>query len=1042
MMPASYWPKADAVNACIKNEAETADVSVLLAVHQPTPLVKRAEGNGAETPATEQDLLDAFTSEDVPGGYLLVPVTGVSGAGKSHVIRWLDAQLQRSAMRDRFHIIRIPKSASLRKVVELILDPLKDDPRYAKPRQDLSRAVAEVNVTDAVVTFRAHLENALRARREQMLAEFREHPDRAHLKALIAHAGDLPRLFTDAALEKHFMDNVLSRVVARALNGRDGDADEEDSLSRFTTADLRLPDGAPLDQAAERVRQYYVRNISSVGPERLQPVIELLNSAIDPAIGNVFQLEQSTGGITLQDIILAVRETLLKDGKDLVLLVEDFAALAGIQEVLLKVCIQEGEYEGRKVRATMRTALALTDGYLSFRDTILTRARREWVVGGRQQSDEEIKAAVVEMVGAYLNAARWGTDDLRRHFQRHGDERSLTGWLPSWRDEALDEAGSAAVAAFGYSNRGDALFPFNRDAIHLLTARHLEKGGRLELNPRRVINEILRTTLLMRDSFEAHGFPPGEFQSFRPNASLAGWIKQAHQPEPIARRLSSLLAVWGGNPADPAMIAYIHPQVFTAFHLPTPAEIANIDFVPEKSPDDLSPREGGAGTTDNLSSLTYLTPVLTHVPQVQSEDPKVADMRYKLEKWSGGSQLEQKDANELRKALMDMVRDAVDWPSLRIRPIDLPPGWIEIPQARGNVNSRIAVCKDAKDEDGSVRAGLLGAFRYVLNNRRWSYPEADDDYVASAMIVDRLVAQLVPLLVKATEALVAGLGRALVTQARIMGLEPAIRLSSPESVLKALFSTSGTMAGQGFDDNWDRLRTNASATIEGKPGRERLQAEVLERVACFQGTGKTPFAVDIVRLLDVLGDEEAAKMGSEQLPDEVKIFVRPISEARLWGQITGVVAKLKGFTAEIGAYVDEGFDKTTFVADLQEVVRLIGATGTPVALKTPIRDFERQLVEFQSSAIKDLVGKAKIIVEADREQLPKVLNALGALDVGLIGRTMTFLQLATDLVAATEAAVAREEANRGQVDPLGLAAEIRGLLVTVAGEAAYEGAAQ
>ena len=28
-----YWPEADQVNACIKNEAETADVSVLLAVH-------------------------------------------------------------------------------------------------------------------------------------------------------------------------------------------------------------------------------------------------------------------------------------------------------------------------------------------------------------------------------------------------------------------------------------------------------------------------------------------------------------------------------------------------------------------------------------------------------------------------------------------------------------------------------------------------------------------------------------------------------------------------------------------------------------------------------------------------------------------------------------------------------------------------------------------------------------------------------------------------------------------------------------------------
>jgi hypothetical protein len=90
------------------------------------------------------------------------------------------------------------------------------------------------------------------------------------------------------------------------------------------------------------------------------------------------------------------------------LLIEDFAALAGIQEVLLNVCIQEGEYAGRQVRATMRTAVAITDRYLAYRDTILTRAQREWVVGGLPQTDEQLKQGVVDMVGSYLNAARWG----------------------------------------------------------------------------------------------------------------------------------------------------------------------------------------------------------------------------------------------------------------------------------------------------------------------------------------------------------------------------------------------------------------------------------------------------------------------------------------------------------------------------------------------------------------------------------------------------------------------------------------------------------
>ncbi|UCI23524.1 protein DpdH [Mesorhizobium sp. B2-8-5] len=1026
----SYWPDADAVNACIKNEAETADAAVLLAVHQPVAIVRRAEGSEVTTPATELDLLEAFTTENVPGGYVLLPITGVSGVGKSHIVRWLDAQLQRSAKRDRYHIIRIPKSASLRTVVELILAPLKDNPQYTKPWQDLTRAVAEVNLDSAVVTFRAHLENALTARRAELIAEFKQNPDRSDLRQLIGYSGDLPKLFSDAALAEHFK-TILARVLSRALSGRSGEVEQADTLSRFVASDLILPKEVDISKAAQRVRDYYKVNIAMVGLERLEPAVDLLNKAIDPAISNVFQLEQSTGGITLQEIILSVREILFQEGKDLVLLVEDFAALAGIQEVLLKVCIQEGEYAGEKVRATMRTALALTDGHLNFRDTILTRARWEWVIGGRLQGDDEIKASVVDMVGAYLNAARWGSADLKRLFRQRGPEQSLTDWLPLWRDEDLNEADSDAVAAFGSASNGAPLFPFNREAIDALAGRILLKGGKLELNPRRVINQILRSTLLLRKSFEAHNFPTPEFQGFRPNATLASWIKQTHQPDSVSGRLSTLLALWGGNPPDVAAIKHISPAIFTAFHLPPPSELANIGFVAPPPP---APPTTSEGKTEGGGAE-----VATRVVDMATEDPRVTDLRVKLEKWSGGTALEQRDANELRKALMDMVRDAIDWPALRMRSVDLPPNWIEIPQARGNLNTKISVADDAKDADGSVRAGLLAAFRFAtVNNRRWSYAQADDDYIASATIVDRLIAQLNPILVRAAHDQAAALSRALITQSRIIGLEPALKPTTSESALKALFAKPEPKATQIFEESWDRLRSNASAAIDDKPGRERLQTELLERTAAFQGTGRTAFGIDIVRLIDALGDDAAARGGGDQLPQDVKDFIRPIAEVRLKNQLSPVVAKLKSFNAQISAYIDDSFDKAAFVADLHDIGRLLAMTGTHINLLITLKEFERRLIEFQASAIKDLVSKVATIVDGDLDQIPKALNSLGALDFGLIDRTMTFLGHTTSLIKAAEDSVAREEANRGQADPATLVAEITAMLTTIAQPDAQE----
>jgi hypothetical protein len=54
-------------------------------------------------------------------------------------------------------------------------------------------------------------------------------------------------------------------------------------------------------------------------------------------------------------------------------LVEPTELDAGIQETLLSLAIAEAESGGVRKRAQLRTALAVTDGFLPQRDTILTR---------------------------------------------------------------------------------------------------------------------------------------------------------------------------------------------------------------------------------------------------------------------------------------------------------------------------------------------------------------------------------------------------------------------------------------------------------------------------------------------------------------------------------------------------------------------------------------------------------------------------------------------------------------------------------------------
>ena len=102
-----YWPSVSNIDTCIRTEAETLDDAVLLAVHEPGPLLVRTANGASQEAATETDLLNALMRSADDGSAVLVAITGDSGVGKSHMVRWLHAQLQRHADRERLVIVRV-----------------------------------------------------------------------------------------------------------------------------------------------------------------------------------------------------------------------------------------------------------------------------------------------------------------------------------------------------------------------------------------------------------------------------------------------------------------------------------------------------------------------------------------------------------------------------------------------------------------------------------------------------------------------------------------------------------------------------------------------------------------------------------------------------------------------------------------------------------------------------------------------------------------------------------------------------------------------
>ena len=88
------WTSSN-VTATIPTEAATPSDAVLLATHAPLR-IRRQAGAVVDDSAklvTESDVLDEFLTKEPNNGVLVAPVLGESGAGKSHLIRWVNAKI-------------------------------------------------------------------------------------------------------------------------------------------------------------------------------------------------------------------------------------------------------------------------------------------------------------------------------------------------------------------------------------------------------------------------------------------------------------------------------------------------------------------------------------------------------------------------------------------------------------------------------------------------------------------------------------------------------------------------------------------------------------------------------------------------------------------------------------------------------------------------------------------------------------------------------------------------------------------------------------
>jgi hypothetical protein len=827
------WPDDDAVTACIKHEAETVDKAVFLAVHQPMQFVRIVQGakQADQQVLTEQHLLDEFLQERLPEGRLILPIEGSSGIGKSHVIRWIDAQLERREDRERRHVIRVPKGMSLKGVLRRLLEGL-DGPHYKALREELLTAREKLEPELAAKHLILNICHRLEQEGKAAAARIRDGhgseddkvmKDYGDVRALPALLGDSVLLYSHWLIrESDGAKGVMARLAEQVTDDILGSEDKR--THQILPEDLKIPQELLLRLNPGTQRFYH--GLHNSQGNRLEDAVRLINKVLDPAKQDLLQL----GDGSLTDLFREVREHLFRDGKELVLLVEDFAVLSGMQGALLQVMITEAFRDGEQVLCTMRSALAYTEGVAHVPETVRTRARSVWTIKDQAGETEDIHRRVIELVGAYLNAARVGQQGLKGAFAA----ADSTDWIPCVDGQDFDDKVKEVLRAFGDSDSGYPLFPFNREAVRQLTEQGSRKGVALVFNPRLVINNVLVPVLKERRAFENGLFPHEGMAEQLRSAEVTSALVRSITDKEKQRRALVLLATWGNQPGTLEEAAAVSSALFTAFALPQPTwSVSQHRVTPPPPPNDPTPIP----------------------PPVQAGDPKERQWTQTLERWAAGERLDQTRARQLRKWLAEAMLDFGPWGMLCLKlrhNAEHLQSLVYLPRSIGQTGltpdkAFLIVALEEDLDDPSTRAKIVRTLMAFVRlhdiARNWTTPGALQDAALCASFMDSRLHQAEMYLrsnhFRAEGDTIPVLTEALLVGARALGVEGGESRQLAARV-NSLFAPASNPE-EPSETRWGKDLARFASH------RKALRDWLLEQVGARQGTGAV-HAVDVMAL--------------------------------------------------------------------------------------------------------------------------------------------------------------------------------------------------
>mgnify|MGYP002641616782 CR=1 FL=1 len=384
----------DELNQIIHTEAESTEKEVFLAVHTDSKIKVSIHGATVKN-KSYQDFLNIFLAKE-NGNNTQAVIEGESGSGKSHLVQWMRLNIPKN---DKRIILTIPKTqTNLYSILKKLIGYLPNEDQL-KYQEKLYRTESGLkNDRERINEFLSSLARTI----EKDMPQGVDKEEEKHLIPLIPKLFDDP-YFRDSYFNSHeIVNNIISLIFNNSGINRNSDHRQEFKQKHLP---LNAKEATKASQSTQEV-------LEAIQEEELLKIsLDIINRNLDKAITRTLSFSPDD----LIELMSDIRTTLYKNGQELILLIEDFAQLQGVDTALLQVLTVEGSGE----LCNLKWAMAVTTGYFEkLEDTVRTRITFKVNMDNPKDSDKYI----LQLGSKYLNAIRLGKEKIE---QWYGSESNI-----------------------------------------------------------------------------------------------------------------------------------------------------------------------------------------------------------------------------------------------------------------------------------------------------------------------------------------------------------------------------------------------------------------------------------------------------------------------------------------------------------------------------------------------------------------------------------------------------------------------------------------